>query len=170
MVREYVLLTLAYHFTDFINILTPEGRHRSDFISMVLHHIATVALMLCCYISNIYLVGALIVYLMDTADIFVHFAKVFSETVYQGIAGVLFIGLCISWAWTRLYVFQYVVIPGVYKYHHFIVEELADIDSLCRNYNVFLLQILAILNVFWYYIFMQILWNLGTKGKSDDLI
>jgi len=74
--KEYYISVTSYHLGQLVlHIL---GNHENDFIEMGFHHLVTIFLMVGSYLFNAWECGAVISFLHDTADVSVHFAKVFS--------------------------------------------------------------------------------------------
>jgi ABC-type proline/glycine betaine transport system permease subunit len=77
----------------------------SDFMEMLMHHIAAVSVLLCMVFSNWISIGCTIAYLHDIADITAGIAKFASQT--RGHPAVLLLGALLPnmavWAYTRNY-------------------------------------------------------------------
>lgn len=82
---------------------------RSDFVEMFLHHAVTLVLYGLSYMLYMLPGGSIIMYLHDWADIFLALARCFSETTLSSITLLGGVGLIVSWLYTRLIVFAYVI-------------------------------------------------------------
>lgn len=68
-------LMYAARYMALLIIMTFDHK-RKDYIEMVLHHIATITIIILSYTSGFYYYGLLIMVLFDISDIFLHIAKV----------------------------------------------------------------------------------------------
>jgi hypothetical protein len=67
-VKYYTLVQLGYHFHSLVYmlLLTPI---RNDFLEMMVHHVATIFLIGCSYLSNYWAPGALVAFVHDIGDV-----------------------------------------------------------------------------------------------------
>lgn len=102
---DFYLIKLAYHVFESINVLLfHRGRH--DFSEFLLHHIVTITLVGFSYVTNFIPIGAVIMLVMDTTDIFVAFFKLtvdFNDILER--PG--FLSMFFSWIYLRLYIFPF---------------------------------------------------------------
>ena len=75
---------------------------------MILHHGGTVFLYGVSYYLNRIECGLVVMYIHDWADIFTGLARSLSETTFKNASVASMVGLLISWAYSRLYVYPYV--------------------------------------------------------------
>lgn len=92
---------LAQHLT------TTTGR--PDFLEMFLHHLLTIALYCCSYLTNNQTIGVLVMLLHDIGDIPISFLKFLLETGPKSGAVVLGVVNLFVWPYTRLYVFPQII-------------------------------------------------------------
>lgn len=71
--KEYYISVTAYHLGQLVTHSLK--KRNNDFIEMGFHHLVTVYLMIGSYLMNAMECGAVIAFLHDTADIFVHATK-----------------------------------------------------------------------------------------------
>jgi len=154
---------------------------RSDSLQMILHHLTTIALMVFSYLSNYTRIGASILLLHDTADVFLEGAKV-SHYISQGAKGkffraagkigadVLFVIFAVTFFVTRLMLYPRYIVYSAY------VESMEIFGTYSMSgYFVFtgLLTILQLLHVFWFYLIARMIYGmvtdkLGGDVRSDD--
>ena len=153
---------------------------RSDAAEMILHHFATIFLILLSYLTNFTRIGSSILVVHDLADIFLESAKCFnyvsknSKTAVGKACGsccdVLFGLFAIVFFVTRLVLYpRYMVYSLVY-------EAPQVLGGAWVGYYVFavLLVILQCLHVFWFYLISVMIYKLAIKGtvekddRSDD--
>jgi hypothetical protein len=58
--------------------------------------------------------GFLVSFLHDISDIFVSYSKLFNETTYSVLFYLSNIGMVVSWGWTRLYIFAFLIYRGLW--------------------------------------------------------
>ena len=78
---------------------------RGDFVEMFLHHVVTLMLYSLSYLLNMTAAGSVVMFLHDWADIFTSIVRCFTETTLLPFTLFGIVGMAISWAWTRLYIF-----------------------------------------------------------------
>ena len=110
----YYLINLAYYISDFVWLLISEKPN--DFINMFLHHICTISLILFSYLTNYTQVGAIVLFLHMTSDVFVHSTRFLLQTrfpsIFAEISGVI---LTINYVYMRIYVLGEVIYT-IYRY------------------------------------------------------
>ena len=140
------------------------GPRKNDFVEMGLHHIVTLNLYAGMYLFNIWETGCPIALLHDIADILVNFTKLFSETKYSTIGGVLGgAALMPIWFYTRCLVLPFMI----YKLWYFDVESMGSPYPM--KFLCIMLGLLFLLHCYWFTIFIRILMKFITKGKVEDL-
>ena len=107
-VFNYLLYTTGYHFGGFVTHLI-FNREASDFQDMLLHHIATLALMIACILLNYMAIGACIAWLHDMGQIPLQISKVLSATTYNRAAIYVFALALLLWVVTRLVWFAFFI-------------------------------------------------------------
>jgi ceramide synthetase len=66
--KMYYLLQLGYHLHSLFYMIAFSPL-RNDFLEMFLHHVATILLIMCSFLSNYMAIGALIVFTHDIGDV-----------------------------------------------------------------------------------------------------
>jgi len=137
---------------------------------MLLHHIATCALVGGSALSNFIGIGCLVNYLHLFTDIFASSTKFFGCSKYDTFAGVYFI-LTIMPAWLhfRLLCFPWII----YKIASSPVTVFVEPELTKYNYymqlHVVYLGTLALLHFYWYSLFIRMIYTFATKGKAEDI-
>lgn len=105
--RCYYLGTMGYH----VHQLFQHAMHpmRNDFIEMFLHHVVTLTLYSFSYMTNMTAAGSMIMYLHDWADVFAGLVRCFTETTILPISVFAAIGMTLSWFYTRILVFPFII-------------------------------------------------------------
>ena len=97
-----------------------EERHK-DYVMMYVHHLVTILLVLGSYANNYLRVGAVILFLHDSSDVFLDLLKIFNYLKLEGRRGCFiiefaFLANLLVWAYTRLYIFPVrIVWTGVWR-------------------------------------------------------
>lgn len=106
-VKYYYLITLGYHLASFIEHAMSEARN--DFVEMYLHHLLTIYLYSYSYLMHRTPEGAIIMHLHDFADVPTQLVRCFVETTFVPAAVFGAVSMLISWGYTRLYVFPFII-------------------------------------------------------------
>lgn len=164
----YYLCELAvyFHFLHWTDV------RRSDSLEMLVHHFATIVLVILSYISNFTRVGTIILFLHDTADIFLESAKCFNYTSKAPgrkwasvFCDTLFAIFAISFFITRLVLYPRNVLYSV------LVEGPRALGSDFPGFLLFvaLLVVLQLLHIFWFYLIARMIVKLFTGGIEKDI-
>ena len=104
ILKYYYLISLSYHIDSFVTHITEPPR--SDFGEMFLHHFLTMCLIIFSYISNYVRVGSLVMFCHDIVEITVSPIKILVNMHKKDILIFsVYIGLLISWFYTRCFIF-----------------------------------------------------------------
>ena len=161
----YSFVTWGYHFNSLISHVFFEIK-ANDFEEMLLHHIATNGLYFCYIFGNQIPIGCLISFIHDIADVPGHMSKFLNTTEHNSICAFAFVTCMISWLYTRILIFPQIV---YYVYFgHLYPEEYAWCQWYMTLCAIFLTP-LAVLHVYWFGLFIQILNHFISKGESEDL-
>ena len=132
---------------------------------MFLHHIVTLFLYGFSYLTNLTLAGAVIMFLHDWADIFTQFVRCFSETTFLPLALISTLGMTLSWFYTRIYVFPFII------YEQCLQPDLDIFEGkpfFTLKFMGYLLGILFILHVYWFFVLLRCIHKFMTDGKVVD--
>lgn len=149
---------------------------RSDAVEMMIHHVVTVVLLSFSYLTNFTRIGTYILFVHDSADIFLELGKIFNYvqrvrhakwagTVTDGFFAIFTITFFI----TRLYIYPRYLVFGF-------------VDGAYRHFGVWpgyyfyasLLVTLQFLHIFWFFLILRVLYRLVVTGvvekdsRSDD--
>lgn len=84
----YYVIELAFYFSLCLSLL--QDVKRKDFTEQIVHHFATIVLMVFSYMANFWRVGVLVIVIHDVSDIFLESAKLCLYCKKEKIADVLF--------------------------------------------------------------------------------
>jgi hypothetical protein len=137
---------------------------RNDFVEMLLHHLITIFLYSFTHMTHLSPGGAVVCLLHNWSDIFTAITKVFTETTVTSMSLIGAIGMVITWAYTRLYVFPYVI------YYTSLERDVFEGHATFgfRFYGVTLIC-LYILHWYWFGLILKAFFRFFTAGKTDDV-
>lgn len=149
-------------------LVTWETR-RKDFAVMMSHHVITVILIGCSYLTSFFRIGAIILALHDASDVFMEAAKVFKYSERELAASVFFGFFAISWLLLRLIFFPFWVIrASSYDVQDHLDLSQSYIKSLYYVFNTMLLMLLVFHVYWWILICSMIMRQLKNKGKVGE--
>ena len=139
---------MGYHLASLV--LTLAEPARSDYVEMMIHHLATLYLVFGAYFNNNLEIATTITFLHSIADITTGVVKFSAETVYLGFATVIFVIHIFIWAWTRNY-FLPIIVWMVYDGG---VPALDAHSPFITSFFAYLLSILVVLQYYWLFMFI----------------
>jgi hypothetical protein len=127
---------------------------RGDFWAMLLHHLATIGLILFSYLCNYVRAGTLVLLCHDISDLFLEGAKLFKYAGKQTLADVGFGFFAGTWFLFRLVLLPFYVLHGSW-YHA--LEEVGRYRSMVFLHG--LVGVLLILHVWWFSLICRIIYT-----------
>jgi len=161
LMRHFYLMQLCFNFSNLVCHFFLETR-RKDFWQMLLHHVATSILIGLSYAVGGLRIGAVILVTQDLCDVIFEFGKLFVYTKNKIIADAIFVVMICTWVYTRLYLFPFQCLPIAYW---------PSSPNPVPLHNVFkvLLAVIAVLNYFWFYLMIKVLFRRVIFGdKLED--
>lgn len=152
---------MGFHLADFFNLIFVRER-ASDFNEMWIHHLVSVTGYFACIWGNYLVIGGVLAYLHDIADIFTTSARVFNTTHYEKPAMLCFVLLLASWVWTRLYVLPQFL-------YRLLTDRFPESMLYFQRFNAVLLGILQLLHIYWFILLAQMAIHKAKTGKAEDL-
>ncbi|KAK6176080.1 hypothetical protein SNE40_014435 [Patella caerulea] len=144
----YYLLEMGFYWSQIFTITI--SVKRKDFKELVLHHITTLGLMYFSWFLDMVRIGAAVLILHDTADIWVLSAKMFKYSRHQSLGELMFTGFAIVWVITRVIIYPYWIL-----YNVIIEASLYFPPTPSHRLFAVMLFILQILHWIWtYFIFL----------------
>ncbi|CAG5136126.1 unnamed protein product, partial [Candidula unifasciata] len=147
----YYMVEGAFYISLLFSLFT--DHKRKDFSQMVIHHVATLLLMMLSWISNFVRVGTLVLVIHDAVDSWMEFGKVAKYLGYDRVCEVFFYIFMLVWIITRMIIFPFRIIRST------LFEALGE-DCLndatvgwLTMYSVYnmLLCVLQVLHIIWFY-------------------
>jgi len=158
---QYLYLTqLAYYTHGFFTHSFMEIK-RADFWPMFIHHIAAIVLILGSWTCGYHRTGGALFLLHDLLDIILESGKMSVYLGYQFLANIEFIILIVVWAYCRIYLFGTKLIAGSLAG----LESVGDTRPVWNCLFVFL-NILWLLNCYWWYLMLKIAWRTIINKKE----
>ncbi|KAK7362637.1 hypothetical protein VNO77_04755 [Canavalia gladiata] len=164
----YYMSQCGFYIYSIAAILTWETR-RKDFSVMFTHHIITVLLIGCSYLTSFFRIGSIILALHDASDVFMEAAKVFKYSGREFGASVCFGLFAISWLILRLIFFPFWVIKST----SIDLQDCLDLSEpfhmlLYYTFNTLLIMLLIFHIYWWKLICAMINRQLKNRGKVGE--
>ncbi|KAL7720175.1 Longevity-assurance family protein [Entamoeba marina] len=162
----YYCIELGYHVHSLVYHMQSE--RRADFFENLLHHVATVFLIVFSYVNNCGRIGILVMILHDIVDAIIYLSKTVNDlpNQYPVYIGTFFIAF--SFLRFRLYTLGVHIIPAAIDAIHYIPEGIPG-SYVVYGLLVSLLCVLLVLHAWWFYLIMMIFVKASeNKGKLSD--
>ncbi|TMS09752.1 ceramide synthase 2 [Larimichthys crocea] len=156
----YYMLELGFYISLLLQISV--DIKRKDFKEQVIHHLATIFLLIFSYCGNWIRIGTLIMVLHDCSDVLLEAAKMFNYgTGWRGMCNTLFVVFTSAFFVTRLVIFPSKII-------HNTLTRSMEMFEPCFIYYFFntLLMVLQALHIFWFGIILRMVYKL-LEGKMN---
>lgn len=154
-IMSFYYLQFGFHIAEtIVHLVSPR---RSDFMEMMIHHVATLSLVLYSMLYNRTNVGVLIMFLHDISDIPVYLCKAFSDTKFEITTIVSFVLLILGWIYFRIYAL------GMIIYELLLNSEGFHFGMTC------VLIVLYALHYYWLFLMFKIAYNMIFNKKMEDI-
>jgi hypothetical protein len=142
---------------------------RNDWPYLILHHVVTMYLILYSWQWGFVRIGITILFLHDVSDIFLEAAKGFNYIAFGWVVNASFVLLVITFFVCRIVLFPYICIGTAL----FEAEDLIKAQGFKYYWwerPIFqgLLIILFLLQIYWFFALLRVLYNVLFKGKFRD--
>jgi len=165
--RCFYIMYMARYLQAAVSVLFEPKR--KDFMEMMLHHIVTVIVVGISYIYGWSRIGAVVMVLLDPADVPLHLAKLCKYTseatgrqMWQFAADRLFELFAVVFFFSRLVGFGYVCWSAHIETVPHVTRGFPEWACLC------LLTILFLLQCYWFFLILQVAAKLMRGGSSED--
>jgi len=166
--RCYYIMYASRYMQAIVSVLMEHKR--KDFIEMQVHHVVTVGLVGLSYYGGWNRVGVIVMVLLDPADVPLHVAKLCKYTydygrgaIWQTLADRCFELFALVFFITRICMYPYVCWSS-----HFEAARYFEFDAAAWT-CVALLEILLVLQCYWFWLLMKAIINMLTKGGVEDI-
>ncbi|KAK9811896.1 hypothetical protein WJX72_012030 [[Myrmecia] bisecta] len=164
--RTLYCVEMAHYLSSVFMLLLWETR-RKDFLVMMTHHLATLALIVLSYSADFVRVGSSIMVLHDACDIFLEGAKMLNYLKFEKTSTAVFVVFVIVWIALRLVYFPFWIIHstswGMWTVLDYKTQSSWTIDALNA-----MLYLLLVMHIYWFVLIMKIAWCKITTGVSAD--
>ncbi|PVV05165.1 hypothetical protein BB560_000312 [Smittium megazygosporum] len=174
--KLYYLTQMALWASNMIVLFIEE--RRSDFLIMLLHHIATEVLIVVSYFMNIPTIGIAIHTTMDAVDIFLPLSKLFKYAGHETPVAISFVIMLFTWLYTRHYllvrfIWSSIFDAGKYAALSYNPEKGLYLTDRNRYFCVAFLIVLEILCIIWLFQILMVIKKIFsgnglTDVRSDD--
>jgi len=186
--REYYLIGGAFYIQALFTLIFIDERMK-DFMEMIVHHVATIVLIVFSMTTCHHRYGSMILLLHDAVDIFLYSAKMFHGVNFQLLANVNFFLFTLTFAILRLGYFPYLIsITLWHNYQHLFPNmhylaryvpnayypfELSNYGLCVNRYClssywllVSLMSVLLILHCYWFCLIVRLLVRTIASGGN----
>ncbi|VDB90082.1 unnamed protein product [Peniophora sp. CBMAI 1063] len=174
--KAYYLAQAAYWCQQLIVLALRLEKPRKDYYELIAHHLVTLWLVGWSYGINLTLIGNAVYTSMDIPDTFLAFSKILNYLRFERAKVVSFVIFLCVWTYFRHWL-NLVMLWSVYAEFDSMPEtskRWAPDDGVWMvwwmKWQVFApILLLQILNLFWYYLILRILWRAVMVGETDDV-
>lgn len=157
----YYVINLAYYWSLIIEVFM--HKRRKDFTETVVHHVVAIFLIYISFVMNLFRIGTLVIIVLFVSDIFLELAKLFKYLNLEIQSTTCFAFFTIIWIISRLVIYPFWILQ----------DTLIDAPSLIlMTPSTYLLNILlcsiAVLNIFWTYQILRVVWKALTNQELYD--
>ncbi|KAF7355398.1 TLC domain-containing protein [Mycena sanguinolenta] len=173
--KRYYLMQMAYWCQQFIVLVLGLEKPRKDYYELVAHHIVTLWLVGWSYLTNLTLIGNAVYMSMDIPDMALAISKILNYLQMENAKVVSFAVFVVLWTYFRHYL-NLVILHSVWT--EFDLAPLTARDWIWSagtylrpwmRHQIFLaLALLQIINLFWYFLIMRILYRTIVIRETDD--
>ncbi|KAG5639274.1 hypothetical protein H0H81_004935 [Sphagnurus paluster] len=174
--KRYYLTQMAYWCQQLLVLVLGLEKPRKDYWELVAHHFVTLWLVGWSYMLNYTLIGNAVYMSMDIPDSFLAFSKLLNYIQWNRAKTVSFGIFLIVWTYFRHYLnfkilwsvwFEIPIAPESSKVWN--ATQGTYLPSWMPTQIFIPLALLQLLNLFWYYLMIRILYRaLSTKNVDDD--
>lgn len=161
--RRFYLTSIGFTLSDFA-MLFMESR-KPDFGEMLLHHMISSSLIGFSYMLNYVRIGSLVLLLHHAVDIFIWASKAFVDTPNKRLVAMSYIGLVLTYAWLRVYVYPMSIMQSAW------MESLEEAGSHIYGWGYlnFALCVLLLLHIYWFGLIVKIGLLYRRSGQARDI-
>lgn len=144
---------------------------RKDFVLSMVHHVATVILIVLSYMLRFARVGSIVLALHDASDVFMEIAKMSKYSGYELSASIFFVLFVLSWTILRIIYFPLWILRSTSFEVLLVLKKAEDMTTVTIFYYVFntLLFCLLVLHIYWWYLMvLMVVRQIKARGKVED--
>ncbi|KAF5468904.1 hypothetical protein F2P56_013015 [Juglans regia] len=168
--KAFYMYAAGFYTYSIIALIFWETR-RADFLVSMVHHIATVILIILSYIFRFARVGSVILALHDGSDVFLEVGKMSKYSGFEKIASVSFALFVLSWTVLRLIYYPFRILRST----SYEVLLTLDMEKHMVNGSIYyylfntLLFCLLVVHIYWWKLmFVMLLEQIRARGQIGD--
>ncbi|KAJ6515798.1 longevity assurance proteins LAG1/LAC1 [Mycena sanguinolenta] len=173
--KRYYLMQMAYWCQQFIVLVLGLEKPRKDYYELVAHHIVTLWLVGWSYLTNLTLIGNAVYVSMDIPDMALALSKLFNYLQLENPKVVSFAVFVALWTYFRHYL-NLVILHSVWTEYDLVPLSARNWTWSAgtylqpwMRYQIFLaIFLLQLINLFWYYLILRILYRTIVIRETDD--
>jgi len=144
---------------------------RKDYLAYLIHHIATIFLLVASYMVNGTRAGNTILVCMDSADLFLSLAKSLLYLKFSTVAEILFGVFVVVWIATRHILYMFILYAAIFKAHYFgkIGYAKGQLTPVVWFLCCAMLVTLQILCIYWLFLVFKVIAKKMQKGAVSDV-
>lgn len=139
----------------------------NDWRTMLLHHIAAIALYPGLIFGGLMGAGVVAAWLHDIADIAVTICRIFVTLEWKWTSTLAYFAMVTAWFYTRLMILPYYIWMSIFEFKF--PEALAHYQPFIYI-EIFFVSIMQVLHVFWFAMFIRMGYRMLMKGERKDII
>lgn len=156
----YYMLELGFYVSLILSLFMDDKR--SDFWQMVVHHVATLSLVVMSWTANMVRVGTLVLCVHDAVDYFLEGAKMAVYCKCSTLRDGLFVAFAVVWVLTRMIFYPFWILRSTLFEGHVII----GMANVYYAYNG-LLCTLQVLHCIWFYMIVRMVYFYVIKGEVE---
>lgn len=170
--KVYYLGQAAFWVQQSVVLALQLEKPRKDFYELILHHIVTIALIWCSYRFHFTWMGLEVYITMDVSDFFLAFSKTLNY-LDSPVSGPFFVGFVFVWIYLRHYINLRILWSVLTEFRT--VGEW-ELNWVTQQYKCWISQpivftllfILQVLNAYWLFLIIRILYRYAVGGVAED--
>lgn len=158
----YYILEASFYLSLLFSVM--KDVRRKDFTAQMIHHIATITLILFSYVANYIRIGTLVMAIHDVSDVFLEGAKCLHYLNYKNTAELIFVVFAITFIVSRIIIFPFWIL------HTSAIKswEVVGPFQSCYLFNA-LLFVIQCLHLYWASIIMKMAMKMLFPKKGEPI-
>ncbi|KAJ7739003.1 longevity assurance proteins LAG1/LAC1 [Mycena metata] len=174
--KRYYVLQIGYWVQQWAVLLLGLEKRRSDYWEYMVHHLVTVWMVSWSYLMNVTLLGTAVFVSMDVPDLLLAISKMFNYLQLERPKVVSFTVFVVAWTYFRHYISLRILWSLRYEFEDLVPKEHQIFSPRTgiymalwmRDQMFYALCVLQVLNLFWYYLILRILFRTIFHAETDD--
>jgi len=155
--RTYFEIEMGWYFSQLFSLAIHTSM--KDYYAMLLHHIITPLEIYYSYQCGYAAIGICVMFLHDTSDVALHFAKTLDIFKFRALTDLAFVFFAVSF-----FVMRLVLLP-IFPYAYYFTE--GAHQTPCGNVLGMTISVLILLHCFWFYLIVRMVARFIRAGKVE---